>query len=651
MSARLRQAAAWVGAAALIAASQLGSAPAASAVTPGLNGDLLFSRCAPSGTPCHIVEVPPSGGATVVLTKGSAHDRSPAWSPDGTRIAFASDVTGTSQIWIMNADGSNPTRLTKDGANDSTPAWSPDGTKIAFTSDQSGNGDVWRIDVDGSNLTQLTTDPAFDGFPDWSPDGTRIAFQSARSGTSDIWTVRPSGGGLQHVIKSDSEDRDPAWSPDGTRIAYGSDRSGNQDIWTVLADGSGRVQVTTSRYQDIHPAWAPQGNRIAFASNRGAPYSIWTALAGGGSEKRITNPGTSTDDMPAWRSLAMTSWAQPRFDPQHTGWNRFEGTLSAGNVSGLHKVWENIQKGIDTTAVVAGNVLYWTNGPTLRADDATTGDSLWATVVGSEHCAGIDVPPVVGDGIVYVTTGNGVYAVDIATHDVLWHKDASDCLTGTTLADGMLFFSSHDDSVYAIDAATGTFLWSRSTGDQIESAPTVDGSRVLVGSSDGNVYAIREKNGRVVWTHPATPAFLKDPPVAMNGFVYVPGSHIAVLDESTGQLDHTIDASTSRWAMTSDQLFVGGTGIVAAYDNATGNQLWSTSTGGTAAVEAPPVVANGLVYAVDVQGYLTVYDAQSGQRQLRLSTGAKLQNGSPVVVNGKVYTVDDDSDSVTAFGL
>ncbi len=59
--------------------------------------------------------------------------------------------------------------------------------------------------------------------------------------------------------------------------------------------------------------------------------------------------------------------------------------LTAGNVSGLHKVWENTQKGIDTTAVVAGNVLYWTNGPTLRADDATTGDSLWTTVVGSEH--------------------------------------------------------------------------------------------------------------------------------------------------------------------------------------------------------------------------------------------------------------------------
>jgi outer membrane protein assembly factor BamB len=650
MSGRLRKAAAWVGTAACIALSQLNSVPPAHAVTPGLNGDLLFSRCASSGTPCQIAEVAPGGGPVVTLTHGSAHDRYPAWSPDGTKIAFASDASGTSQIWIMNSDGSNPTRLTKDGSSDTTPAWSPDGTKIAFTSSQSGNGDVWRIDLDGSNLTQLTTDPAFDGFPDWSPDGTHIAFQSARGGNSDIWTVRPSGGGLQRVTKSLSEDRYPRWSPDGTRIAYGSDRSGNQDIWTVLADGNGRVQVTTSRYPDVHPAWAPAGNRIAFASTRGDNYSIWTALATGGSEKRITSPGASADDTPDWRSIPMASWSQPRYDPEHTGWNSMEGLLGAGNVVGLHPVWENSNKEIETTPAVAGGLLFWSDGPNLRAIDVTTGTTSWGVTVGSEVCNGIVVPPVVGDGIVYVTTGNGVYAVDISSKDVLWHKDAGDCLTGTTLADGMLFFSSQDDSVYAIDASTGTFVWSRATGDQIESAPTVDNSRVLVGSSDGNVYALREKNGRVVWSQPADPAFQTDPPVAMDGFVYVPGNPIQVLNESTGKPDHTIGVSTSRWAMTSSRLFVGGKGSVSAYDNVTGHRLWSTSTGGTASVDAPPVVANGLVYAVDVQGVLTVYDAQSGQRLRRLVTAAHLQDASPVVVNGRVYTVDDDSGSAIAFG-
>src|SRR5580765_7150259 len=87
MSARLRDAAAWMVAAGLIGALQLGPVPPASAVPPGLNGDILFSRCAASGTPCHIAEVAPSGGAVVTLTKGSAHDRWPAWSPDGTKIA------------------------------------------------------------------------------------------------------------------------------------------------------------------------------------------------------------------------------------------------------------------------------------------------------------------------------------------------------------------------------------------------------------------------------------------------------------------------------------------------------------------------------------------------------------------------------------
>jgi outer membrane protein assembly factor BamB len=234
---------------------------------------------------------------------------------------------------------------------------------------------------------------------------------------------------------------------------------------------------------------------------------------------------------------------------------------------------------------------------------------------------------------------------------VVWHKNASDCLTGLTLADGALFFGSLDASVYAIDATTGTFLWSRATGDKVESAPSVDDNRVFVGSFDGTVYALREKNGRVVWKHAADRAFQRDPTVVLDGFVYVPGDPIQVLDESTGQLDHSMDVSAGRWAMMSSSLFVGGTGTVAAYDDATGNQLWSTSTGGSAAVEAAPVTANGLVLAIDVQGYLTAFDARTGQRLLRLATGAKLQDGAPIVVNGKVYTVDDDSDSVTAFGL
>ncbi len=106
--------------------------------------------------------------------------------------------------------------------------------------------------------------------------------------------------------------------------------------------------------------------------------------------------------------------------------------------------------------------------------------------------------------------------------------------------------------------------------------------------------------------------------MVLDGFVYVPGDPIQVLDESTGAADHSMDVSAGRWAMMSNSLFVGGKGTVAAYDDATGHQLWSTSTGGTAQVEAAPVTANGLVFAVDDQGYLTVYDAQSGQRLLRL---------------------------------
>jgi Tol biopolymer transport system component len=103
------------------------------------------------------------------LTNHAAFDQQPAWSPDGSKIAFVSQRDGNSEIYVMHADGSNQTRLTDDDAN---PAWSPDGRKIAFASNR-GENDNWDIYVmpadgsDGDNPTRLTTDSAIDGDPAW----------------------------------------------------------------------------------------------------------------------------------------------------------------------------------------------------------------------------------------------------------------------------------------------------------------------------------------------------------------------------------------------------------------------------------------------------------------------------------------------------
>ena len=90
----------------------------------------------------------------------------PAWSPDGSRIAWSSERDGNREIYVMDADGSNPTNLTGDPGYDSSPAWSPDGQRILFNSRRDGNLEIYVMDADGSNQVRLTRNATSDGFPD-----------------------------------------------------------------------------------------------------------------------------------------------------------------------------------------------------------------------------------------------------------------------------------------------------------------------------------------------------------------------------------------------------------------------------------------------------------------------------------------------------
>ena len=186
--------------------------------------------------------------------------RTPTW------LAYAAAYTATNfEIYAVRSNGSLETRLTNHPARDDDPAWSPDGTRIAFASDRAGPRAVHVMNEDGSGVTRLTPETAASYRPAWSPDGTRIAFVSERDGNAELYVMNADGTNQRRLTSHPAADRDPAWSPDGTRIAFSSERDGNAEIYVMSADGSGIARITTNSVSDGHPAWSPDGSRLAFS--------------------------------------------------------------------------------------------------------------------------------------------------------------------------------------------------------------------------------------------------------------------------------------------------------------------------------------------------------------------------------------------------
>ena len=191
-----------------------------------------------------------------------------------TWLAYTVQYTLTNtEIFVVRSNGSADTRLTDHPARDEDPAWSPDGTRIAFTSERDGGRAVHVMNQDGSGVTRLTpiTTASYD--PAWSPDGRLIAFVSERDGNAEIYVMNADGTNPRRLTDHTAVDRDPAWSPDGTRIAFSSERDGNAEIYVMGANGTGLARITGSPEPDGHPAWSPDGNRLAFSHGHCIHYT------------------------------------------------------------------------------------------------------------------------------------------------------------------------------------------------------------------------------------------------------------------------------------------------------------------------------------------------------------------------------------------
>jgi WD40 repeat protein len=209
-----------------------------------------------------IVMASSNGRSGALLTRDSGSERDPAWSPDGSRLAFAADRTGDFEIWVMNADGTGQVRLTSSPRADYRPDWSPDGKRIVFVSERDGNPELYVMNADGTGQLRLTNEPRPDGDPAWSPDGAQIAFRSERGSNAEIYIMNVDGSGVTRFTNDLAWDAHPAWSPDGKRLAF------TRSVCTYLC--TPQVVVATTPNAPVtfigpgeDPSWSPNGKQIA----------------------------------------------------------------------------------------------------------------------------------------------------------------------------------------------------------------------------------------------------------------------------------------------------------------------------------------------------------------------------------------------------
>jgi len=193
------------------------------------------------------------------------------------QIAFASDRSGSTQIWLMKVDGSGEAfQITNMPEGACQPAWSPDGLRLVFISPCSKNQEFYPgsslfiINADGSGLMPLPNVPGGDFDPAWSPDGNFIAFTSLRNtGRPRIYLLDLRDNSVKRLSKQYSYDRQPAWSPDGAKIAFVTSQKGPIQIWIMDADGENQQLFSRSaNYINTHPVWSLDGEIILFTQLR-----------------------------------------------------------------------------------------------------------------------------------------------------------------------------------------------------------------------------------------------------------------------------------------------------------------------------------------------------------------------------------------------
>lgn len=362
----------------------LGVRPA-EATFSGFNGSIVFN--AGDMFEEEIYRVTPDGQNLVQLTDTEGSNRYPAWSPDGFKIAFTSTRNSgrvtTSELYVMNADGSDAQRLTFDGGVGEA-SWAPGGTKIVYSRTSNDNEDLYVTNADGSGApARITTHPWRDRDPSWSPDGSRIAFTRDDPDTIEdpyaIYQVNPDGNNEMKLTQSGFDEGHLDWSPSGHRIAFtrylpvGGQVRG--EIYVVGTDGLGLARLTYSDHEELNPVWSPDGSMIAYQRN--SRFIHVMKNDGSNTTQLPTVPGSEFNQDPAWQptfdwvkcaeenSRKKVHEALSKVVADHRGLKEIVDRLEAAGSGGINTVTDAVPESLASD-------VHSVTGPAAKDSGATT---------------------------------------------------------------------------------------------------------------------------------------------------------------------------------------------------------------------------------------------------------------------------------------
>jgi TolB protein len=239
-----------------------------------------------------------SDGANAVSIVGSNEPIiSPAWSPDGERLAYVSFENRKPSVYVQSVSTGARRQLIEARGNQSAPAWSPDGRRIVFASSQAGGTQLFIANAEGGGVRRLTNSSAIDTAPNWAADG-KIYFMSDRGGSPQIYRIDPEGGSAERVTFEGVENANPRVAFDGKSMVFVK-REGGRYALAVQDFASRQVQTLTQGPVDESPSFAPNGKLIVYASIYNGRGVLAAVSSDGRVKQRLASAGADVRE-PAW---------------------------------------------------------------------------------------------------------------------------------------------------------------------------------------------------------------------------------------------------------------------------------------------------------------------------------------------------------------